>query len=106
MRLHYLYSNSNFHFKNLSNDRDKPSPSTLGENSEACSLYIPDAHGPKKHVSFFMKLLVFCTPNFTYQEVQKSPVKNFNRHTVSQNNFQIFCHIYFVICKRFEFVPV
>ena len=43
-----------FHFKNLSNDQDKPSPSTSGENTNAC---------------------------LQFQEVQNPPVKNFSGHT-------------------------
>ena len=39
---------ASFHFKNLSNDKDKPSSSTLGENTDACSLSIPDTCGPQK----------------------------------------------------------
>ena len=29
----------------------------------------------------FSPISSFCTPNFTYQEVQKNPVKNFSGHT-------------------------
>ena len=36
------------HFKYSSNDQDKPSPSTSGENTDACSPLIPDARGPQK----------------------------------------------------------
>ena len=39
---------ASFHFKNLSNDQDKPSLSTSGENTDVCSPSIPDAHGPQK----------------------------------------------------------
>ena len=31
-----------FHFKNLSNDQDKLSPSMSGENTDACLPSIPD----------------------------------------------------------------
>ena len=41
------------HFKNLSDDQDKSSASTSGENTDACSLLIPDARGPKKNSSMF-----------------------------------------------------
>ena len=39
---------ASFHFKNSSNDQDKPSTSTSGENTDTCSPLIPDAHGPQK----------------------------------------------------------
>ena len=38
-----------FHFKNLSNDQDKPSPNTSGENTDTCSPSIPNACGPQKN---------------------------------------------------------
>ena len=39
------------HFKNLSNDQDKLSQSTSGENTDTCLLSFPDTRGPKKHCS-------------------------------------------------------
>ena len=30
---------------------------------------------------FLYPALIFCTPNFAYQEVQKTPVKTFGGHT-------------------------
>ena len=39
---------ASFHFKNSSNDQDKSSSSTSGENTDARSLLIPDAHGPQR----------------------------------------------------------
>ena len=39
---------ASFHFKISSNDQDKQSPSTLGENTDACSTSIPDSHRPPK----------------------------------------------------------
>ena len=39
---------ASFHFKNSSNDQNKPSPSTSGENTDTCSPSIPDARGPQK----------------------------------------------------------
>ena len=39
---------ASFHFKNLSDDQDKPSPSTSGENTDACLPLIPDTREPKK----------------------------------------------------------
>ena len=39
---------ASFHFKNSSNDQDKPSPSTTGENCDACSPSIPDDRGHPK----------------------------------------------------------
>ena len=43
-----------FHFKNLSNDQDKRSPSTSEENTEACSPSSPNTLVPQKthNVSF------------------------------------------------------
>ena len=43
---------TSFHFENLSNDFDKQSPSTLGENTDACQF--PTFVDPKEHcnVSF------------------------------------------------------
>ena len=41
------------HFKYSSNDQDKPSPSTSGENTDACLLSIPDARGPENHMMFY-----------------------------------------------------
>ena len=37
-----------FYFKISSYDRDRPSQITPGENTNACSLSIPDTHGPPK----------------------------------------------------------
>ena len=39
---------ASFHFINLSNDQDKTSPSTSGENTNACPPSIPYALGPQK----------------------------------------------------------
>ena len=39
---------ASFHFKYSSNDWDKPSPSTSEENTDACSLSVPDACRPQK----------------------------------------------------------
>ena len=41
-----------FHFKRLSNDQDKPSPSTSAKNTNAYSSSIPDPHGPRKTLMF------------------------------------------------------
>ena len=93
------------HFRNSSNDQDKPSPSSSGENTYACLPSIPDGHhvccrfptlmGSKNTVMFhfnettdengcltFLYLhFIFSTLNFIDQEVQKPPVKNFIGHT-------------------------
>ena len=45
-----------FHFKNFSNHQDKSSTSTLGENTDACSRSIPDAHGPPKIMYCFISM--------------------------------------------------
>ena len=37
-----------FHFENSSNGHDKPSSSISGENTDACSLSVPNARGPPK----------------------------------------------------------
>ena len=44
---------ASFNFKISSNDQDKQSPSTLGENTDACSPSIADAHGPQKTTVMF-----------------------------------------------------
>ena len=43
-----ILSVASFHFRNLSNDQDKPSPRTSGENTDACLPLISDARGPQK----------------------------------------------------------
>ena len=41
---------ASFHFKDSSNDHDKPSQTTSGENTDACSSHrLQTLVGPKKH---------------------------------------------------------
>ena len=47
---------ASFHFKNSSNDQDKLSPSTLGENTNACLPSIPDTRGPQTTLGCSMKM--------------------------------------------------
>ena len=42
-----------FYFENLSNDQDKPTTSTSGENTDACLLSIPDARGTPQNTVMF-----------------------------------------------------
>ena len=70
-----------FHFKNLSNDQDKPSPSTSGENTLACQGFF-----------FFTKKVtrifgVFPSANFSQQKYFPRAINFFPR-----NQFSILCY--------------
>ena len=45
---------ASFHFKNLSNDQGKPSPSTSGENTDACSPLISNTSWPQITLMFHL----------------------------------------------------
>ena len=86
---------ASFNDKKSSNDQDGPSSSKLGGNTNKCAPSIPNVHGQKKKKTLFQTLwlsniwclkflyphFIFCAPNFTDQDVQKTPVKNFSGHT-------------------------
>ena len=83
---------ASFHFKNLSNDQDKPLPSTSRENTDACFPSIFDARWPQinnimfhsnettdlnRCLKFLYLHFIFCTPNVTYQGVKKKASQKF-----------------------------